>query len=313
MDGVTAAANRLVHDKKIKFILGPTAFFAAAASPVCDQNKIMRVLTWCCNTPGELDASTPYSFLGCNASVAVAVAATKYLKKTYPNVKKVALVTPDDGAVPHLIPKVKKLLENDGLSIVGDIIAYPNEMQDFSPISAKINAAKDADAVFQANGLGPHIGAIVKGLRQLGNKKPYAAALPTSLSEVVTIAGKEAAKDVFTIAISANEQGLQPLAKEICKRTVAKYGPDYSLYLTGADSLWDLKYAIEAAKSLDPTVVKAKWETMSKFETIFGPGTVGGEKIFGIKNHVVAHPQAVQILKDGVVVSGGIVDIGTIP
>ena len=32
MDGVTAAANRLVHEKKVKFILGPTAFFASAAA-----------------------------------------------------------------------------------------------------------------------------------------------------------------------------------------------------------------------------------------------------------------------------------------
>ena len=73
----------------------------------------------------------------------------------------------------------------------------------------------------------------MKGLRQLGYKKPYYAALPTALSEIVTIAGKEACKDVITNAISYNEPGLPPIAKEICKRTVAKYGNDYSLYLNG--------------------------------------------------------------------------------
>ena len=85
------------------------------------------------------------------------------------------------------------------------------------------------------------------------------------------------------------------------------------LYLTGADALFDLKYVIEAAKSLDPTVVKTKWESLSKIDTIFGPGVVCGEKTFGIKNHVVSHPQTVQILKNGVVVPGGIIDVGVIP
>jgi ABC-type branched-subunit amino acid transport system substrate-binding protein len=47
MDGVTAAANKLVFDKGIKFTLGPTAFFAAAAGPVCDPNKVLRCITWC--------------------------------------------------------------------------------------------------------------------------------------------------------------------------------------------------------------------------------------------------------------------------
>jgi branched-chain amino acid transport system substrate-binding protein len=313
LDGVTAAATRLVFDKGVKFIVGPTAFFSSGAGPVTDPNKVIRCVTWCCNTPGEMDASTPYAFLTCNASVAEAIVTAKFLKKTYPDVKKVAIVTPDDGGIPYLIPIVKKVIEAEGLSVVGDIVAYPNEIQDYSPIAAKINAIEDADAIFQANGLGPSVGAIVKGLRELGNNKPYAAALPTSLSEVVTIAGTEACKDVFTAAITANDPGLPPLANEICKRTVAQYGLDYSLYLTGADGLWDLKYVIEAAQSLDPTVVKAKWETMNTIETIFGTGTVGGDVTFGIKHHAVAHPWAIQVLKDGVVTSGGWLDIGVIP
>ncbi len=313
MDGVTAAANRLVYDKKINLILGPTAFFAAASGPVCDPAKALRVLTWSANTPGELDSSTPYSFLGANATITEIMAASKYLKKAYPNVKKVVVTTPDDGGVPILVPIAKELLKGDGLTIVGEPAAYPNEMQDFSPIAAKLNAVKDADAIFHINGIGPHVGGIVKGLRQLGNKKPYAAALPTSVSEVIMIAGKDAAKDVFAGSISANEPGLGPIAKEICKRTVAKYGADYSLYLTGADALFDLKYVIEAAQSLDPTVLKAKWESLNKIDTIFGPGLVGGEKIFGIKNHAVSHRQAIQIVRNGVGASGGVVEIGAIP
>ena len=313
MDGVTASLNKLVYDKKIKFIIGPTAFFAAAAGPVCDPNKVLRVITWCVNTPAEVDSSTPYAFLGGNGSVLTSVAATKFLKKNFPHVKKVAIVTPDDGAVPYVTPIAKKLLAAQGISVVGDVIAYPNEMQDFSPIAAKLNAIKEADAVFMQNGLVPHMGGIIKGLRELGNNKPYAGSLPARIGQVTTIAGTNAMKDVFSIAYTPNDPDMPPVAKEIIKRVVDKYGPEYQLEMSGPNCLWILKEVIEAAQSLDPTVVKGKWESMDEVDTIFGPAKICGDETFGIKHHVVASPQPIQMLKDGGEVSAGWIDLGVIP
>jgi len=305
MDGVAAATNRLVYDKGLKFIIGPTAFFAAATGPICDPNKVIRIPTWVVHSPGEVDSSTPYAFLGCNATVATAIGMAEYLKQAYPNVKKVTYVTIDDGTVPHMSSIAEKILNDKGIIIVGKPIVYSNDTLDFSPIAAKINANKGTDAVFHVNCVGPQVGNIVKGLRELGNNMPYAACMPTSLTEVVAVAGKEATKDVFVGAITAGDPDMAPLATEICKRTIAQYGSDYTLYLTGADGLWDLKQVMEKAQSLDPTVVKATWESMDTIETIFGTGTVCGDEIFGIKHHVVAHPQPIQILKDGKIVSGG--------
>ena len=310
MDGVTAAATKMVLDRNIKLMVGPIAFFAAAASPVCDPNQALRVLSWCTNSPGELDENTPYSFLGCNASVAEAMAGSKYLKQAYPDVKKVIVVNPDDGAQSFLMPTVIQSLENEGFEVL-DQIYYPNEMQDFSSIAAKINSYSDADATYQANGLGSAVSAIIKSLRELGNTNPYASALPTSLKELVILAGAENCKDVFACAISPDAE-LAPVAKEICNRTVAEYGEDYSLYLTAADALWDLKEAIEAAQSLDSTAIKDQWETMDTMDTIFGKGYLGGLETFGI-NHAMSHSQAVMVMKDGEAVFGTNVDIGRIP
>jgi branched-chain amino acid transport system substrate-binding protein len=313
MDGVTASLNKLVYDKKIRFVIGPTAFFAAAAGPVCDPNKVLRVITWCVNTPAEVDSSTPYAFLGGNGSVLTSVAATKFLKKNFPNVRKVAIVTPDDGAVPYVTPIAKKLLAAQGISVVGDVIAYPNEMQDFSPIAAKLNAIKEADAIFMQNGLVPHMGGIIKGLRELGNNKPYAGSLPARIGQVTNIAGVNAMKDVFSIAYTPNDPDMPPVAKEIIKRVVDKYGPGYQLEMSGPNCLWILKEVIEAAQSLDPTVVKEKWESMDEVDTIFGPAKICGDETFGIKHHVVASPQPIQMLKDGSEVSAGWIDLGVIP
>lgn len=313
MDGVTAAANRLVYDKGVKFIIGPTAFFAAAAGPVCDPNNVLRVITWCVNTPGEVDGTTPYAFLGGNGSVLTSVAATKFLAMNYPNVKKVAIVTPDDGAVPYVTPIAKALLGAQGISIVGDVIAYPNQMQDFSPIVAKLNGIKEADAIFMQNGLVPHMGAIVKGLRELGNNKPYAGSLPARMGQVANIAGVNSMNDVFSIAYTPDDSNMPPLAGEIIQKVTAKYGADYQLEMSGPNCLYILKEVIEAAQSLDPKVVKTKWESMDEVGTIFGQAKICGDKTFGIKHHVVASPQPIQILKNGKEVNAGWIDLGVIP
>jgi len=157
------------------------------------------------------------------------------------------------------------------------------------------------------------MGAIVKGLRESGNYKPFAGSLPARISQVVNIAGAEAMKDVFSIAYTPGDPDMPPVAKEIIDRIAAQFGADYQLEMSGPNCLWILKEGIEAAQSLDPTVVKEKLETMDEVETIFGKAKICGDESFGIKHHVIASPQAVQIFKDGVETSAGWIDIGVIP
>jgi branched-chain amino acid transport system substrate-binding protein len=312
MDGVTAALNKLVYDKEIDFIIGPTAFFAGAAGTVCEPNQVLRFITWCVNTPGEVDETTPYAFMAGNGSILTSVAVIKYFRDTYPDVKKLAFVSPDDGAPQILLPKLEKLLAAEGMSFVGEPILYPNEMVDFAPIVAKLNAIEEADAILMQNGLVPHIGAIVKGLREAGNYKPYGGSLPARISQVMTITGEDALKDVFTIGLTPGDPNMAPLAKEIIDRVVEQYGADYQLEMTAPNCLWVLKEAIESCQSLDPTVVKEELESMGEVETIWGTAKICGEETFGIK-HVVASPQSVQICKDGVETCAGWVDLGVIP
>jgi branched-chain amino acid transport system substrate-binding protein len=311
-DGVTAAANKLVYDEGIKLCIGPTAFFAPAAGAVCDPEKVLRMITWVVHTPGEVDASTPYSFMAGNGSLLTTTAAAKYLKEAYPNVKTVAIVTPDDGAPPFVIPIATKILAAEGISVVGDPVIYPNETQDFSAYVAKLNAIEEADAIFLQNGLVPAMGALVKGLRESGNDKPFAGSLPARISQVMTIAGESAMKDVFSIALTPGDPGMYPIASEIIDRVTAEYGADYQLEMTAPNCLWVLKEAIEACQSLDATDVKNQLESMDEIETIWGPAKICGEQTLGIK-HVIASPQTVQILKDGVETSAGWIDLGFIP
>jgi branched-chain amino acid transport system substrate-binding protein len=305
LDGVTAAANRLVFDKGVKLILGPAGFFSAASSPVTTPNKVLNIISFSTGQPGELDKTTPYTFQAYDGTAASFIAGVDFIKKRFPKVKKIAIVTADDGSAPYLKPVFQKALEAAGMSMAGDMVLFPNETQDFSPIAAKLNAIKDADAVGVGLGLPNHVGAIVKGLRELGNKKLVFQGVVCPFSVVAKIAGPEAAANVFLSSVTPNDPGNPRLMNDISKRLIAKYGPDTPVYLQSANSLWVLKQVIEAAQSVEPDAIKAKWETMNKVETFFGTGIVCGDVTTGIKHHVVTHPLPFQTLKNGKVVSAG--------
>jgi branched-chain amino acid transport system substrate-binding protein len=312
MDGVTAGANRLVDEEGIKFIVGPTAFYASASAPVLTPAKVLNILTWSTHSPGECDSSTPYTFITSHSSVPTTIAALTYLHQTYPDVQKVAVVCPDDGTDVNVLPKVAPLMENLGISRVGDVIKFGNEMVDLSPIVTKILALEGIDGVLIVNGLAPHFGAITKGLRAGGNYQPIAISTAAPIHEIVAIAGAEACKDVFVVSLNANDPENPPMLQEIVDRTIAKYGEDTSLQCRGANSLYIIKEGIETTQSFDPTVVRDWLQSQDTVDTLFGTGIICGEQTFGI-NHAIIHPLSIEISVDGQSVSAGWVDIGFIP
>lgn len=312
MDGVTAAANRLIYDKGINFIIGPSAFYTSAATPVTEPAKVLVVPTWNCNTPGELSGDTQYVF-AVDGNLAANIAAAKFLKQAYPDVEKIATILPDDGTGPFVEPMIRELLAAQGITVVGETIMYPNEMQDFSPIVAQINQLEGIDAVYHMIGVNPHVAAIVKGLRGGGNYLPYVTGLPTPVIEIALISGIESAENVSSVCAADGDPGNTPLMTDLFSREKTAYGEDYICKVAGVNSLWVLKEVMEAAQSLDPTVVKEKWESMDEVETMYGTGTVSGDETYGIKHHFVAHPQPIHRIKDGKVVHGGWIDIGALP
>jgi hypothetical protein len=255
-----------------------------------------------------MDASTPYGFLGMNGTLGILAGSVQVMKKEFPNVKKLVITTADDGAPPYMMPKVKKILEANGFSIL-DVILFPNEMEDFSPIAAKANAIKDADGFMNLLSSPVGVASIIKGVRALGNNKPYICVQTVPAADILAITGKEAGDNVITSGIAPLAKGNPPLIDEVFNRS----GKKPPMFLLNATGFWTLAKVIQAANSLDPTVVKAKWESMDKVETLFGPGFMGGTESYGIKNHAVSHPVPYNKLVKGAVVVGGWIPASRVP
>jgi branched-chain amino acid transport system substrate-binding protein len=310
-DGCTAGANRLVFDKKVKFVLGPGGFFGPAAAPVFNPNKVLYVLGFATTQPGALGADQPYGFLANNATVGFGIVAVKALKKEFPNAKKVALVMPDDGAAPYLVPAIKRVYALNGITMVGDVVLYPNEIQDCSPVAAKLDAIKDADAIQMTMGIPSHTGGIVKALRELGNNTPYIGPPGSNGTDVATIAGASNATNMVCIAMTPLDPSNPPLMNELLKRRTSD--PKTRYYANYPNLLYILVNMMKAADSLDPDVVKVKWEKSDFVDTIAGKGYVSGDLTYGIKHHAVGYPFPYQRVQDGKVVSSQWVETGPIP
>lgn len=313
LDGTATAANRLVYDKQVKFVVGPMGFFSDASSPVFEENKVLHVSTWVTAKPGELDETTPYGFLGHNSCLGCAQGALRAIKKEFPTVRTLLLGAPDDGAPPYFIPKVKRLIELEGgFEVVGETVLWPNEMLDFTPISAKVNSIEGADAMLQINGPEFQIAGITKGLRELGNYMPWIKFAPEYCGEIMDIAGKPASTNIMTAGYTPGAPGNPPLMDELYNRLAVRYGPG-KLNLFNPNSLYVLVNVIEAAQSLDPTVVKAKWESMDTVDTLYGEAVICGDEMYGIKHHAIIHPLPIQKLMDGEIVFGGWIDVPPLP
>lgn len=308
-EGTVAAANKLVYDRGVKFIVGPVAFWGSASGPICEANKVFNAIGFCTNTPGEVDKSTKYRLLGNNATMGNSYGLLQYIKKAHPEVKTVVVLNPEDGSARYLKPLFSKALEDNGISMVGDMIGYSLEMADFTPIAQKIARIK-ADAVFCPNGGDMHIGNLLKGMRELGDDRWLFYGSVALCSGIKSIAGESAAYKVTSGVVTPGAPGNAPQLEEYLNRYIAKHGEIKSIILQNSSALYIVPQLIEAAQSLDPTVVKDALQNIDEIKTLWGTGHLCGEETYGIRNHAVAHPYCVQYLDEkGEIRFGGWFDV----
>jgi ABC-type branched-subunit amino acid transport system substrate-binding protein len=305
LTGVAAAANKLIYDDHVQFVAGPDAFFGTGSSPVFAQAGVMDVIGFATNQPGEMDKTTPNTFLGHDATMEMCEGGIQVLKKFYPDVKSVVVVNPDDGSIPYLQPLMKDAFTAANITMVGDIIGFSNNTVDFNPIAAKIQAVQ-ADAVFQMNGEAPYVGNIVKDLRALGDNRPNICAQISNVYDVMNITGGAAAtNDVATLDPTADDPGNTSQMDAIVNMLTSQNGGKApTLILMNASALYTLASVIKAANSLDTQTVENQWTQMKTIDTMFGPGIVGGTQTYGIADHDVATPVPYQIVQNGQVQTG---------
>jgi branched-chain amino acid transport system substrate-binding protein len=290
LDGNTAAATKLVLDDKVQFVVGPGAFFNSATTPIFEQNKVLHVANYNGLNPAEMNKDTTYAFLGLDP-ITQQSASLKALKQYYPNVKNVCLAT-EDATYPAFEQGFKGVAARTGFTLSGDPVLYATNAEDYNPVASKI-LAQNPDAVWLAIGIDPSFFGIIKGLRTLGYEGPIC--FPIDAPSAIGALGDAATGLVGILS----KQLADPNIAAPMKRLLEMGDPNRHVFGLAPNALYMLKYAIEAADSLDPAVVKDKWETLTSIPTLYGDGFPSGNSMYGLTNHAWANPIPVCLVNDG--------------
>ena len=157
-------------------------------------------------------------------------------------------------------------------------------LEDYNPDASKIKA-QNPDGVWMPIGIPPSFGGITKGLRTLGYAGPIVC--PVDMPTHIALVGADLSTDLVGILSKSLDD---PNIAAPLKKLMEMGDPKRQIFGLAPNALYMLKYAIEAADSIDPTAIKDKWESMTAIPTLYGDGFPTGEQLYGLKNHAWAYP-----------------------
>lgn len=295
--GAISAANKLIQ-AGIKFIL-PPLFIPnnLAITPITEEAKVL-----CMKALGTLreqaNPNLPYSF-GVSTFVYNAPVCFDFLKQNYPNVKKVAIISPDDPAGITYNDITIKEAQKNGLQIAFQE-AFKIGTEDFYPILTKA-LEKKPDAIDVVFCIEPWSAGIINQSRELGFTGPiYAScAMLGDINMLKPMIKPEYAYNIFQISPDVQSPKMPAITKEYRLLVEQQTSTPFNTsHVTVFDAVYALVQGIEKAQSIDTGKVAKTLENMKSIDTAYGPGRMAGKDFFGV-NHVIRRPMAVSGYKDG--------------
>jgi len=258
-----AAVERLVHQDKVKFIVGDET--VDAWLPVTEPNKVVSVVM----TPSPAIHKPDFKYVfGSTFLNTRPPAIWGWFSQTHPNVKTWSGVFWDD-MLGHILAKQCQALGNSFGQKALDVIFAPNNTIDFSAITTKINASKPD--MFVTLGMGEIPAAnIMKGLNEVGWKGQYFFYVGIQTAILSTIIPLSMIEGMITSEDGIRLESPPPLAKELREKYIAKYGKWDDPSTLFINTWYCLISGLQQAKSLDPDKVAAVIGGGMKYETTEG-------------------------------------------
>jgi branched-chain amino acid transport system substrate-binding protein len=279
------AAEKLVNRDKVKFILGSQASAVIlAVQPITESNKILFLVN--SYAKEVLAPDKPYTFRMVLTSNEVLQGMYPWMTKTYPNMKNVAFVEPNDASGWSIEKDCKRLAEQNSVQVIFSQF-YERGTSDFYPLLNKLIVTNPDFVDFSGAPPGDQA-LIVKQLRELGYKGKTFSSTTMDPAEFCKIAGVQNAEGHISNTHDLLGAYTNEAQKKYYDDYIATYGkpfdpvtPKYQVYLD------ILVQAIEKSGSIDPTQVKDTMEKVDEWVTIFGPAKFGGKVHYGIKRQVI--------------------------
>ncbi|MBA7575270.1 hypothetical protein ES708_17091 [subsurface metagenome] len=207
-----------------------------------------------------------------------------YLVKNYPQVKRVAIIPPDDPGMDVPSEVAAQEAQKHGLEVVFQE-RYPGDTQDFYPILTKA-LDQNPDVIDGIGGLVFWGAGIINQSHELGFNGPLMWPAGTGDADFLnSMVQPEYANDILNGLPYVLSDEMIPLIKEL-RLLVEQTGTPFifdSTLITAAS--WVMLQGIEQAQSFDTDKVLAALENMTSYDTPWGKATWSGEDLGGL-NHM---------------------------
>jgi len=287
------AANRLVFEDKVKYIIGPVGSAPVLAiQPITEKSKV--ILLTLGFTSKALGLDKLYTFRPNVTTAEVSQPQIDWLVKTQ-GIKKVGALLPNDETGQQSAGDMEAAYKKAGATLSTKEF-FERDRVDFVPILTRM-MAQNIDTIELSVNSPTTAGLIVKQARELGFDGKVVRAGGPATPEIVNVAGKEAAEGMF-VHTPINAE--LPSTKAYAELYTAKYktpmnGFSPSFY-DGTNMLFE---AMRRAGTVSDTdKVRIELEKISDFNGALGKLNWTGKAVYGL-NHQLDAPFYVAEVKGG--------------
>ena len=288
------AAERLIFEDKVKFIMGAASMDTMGFQAVTEANKVMIF-----PVGGAIQASpkNPYTF---RSSFPVEIryeALYDFVKKRHPKLKRVALINPDTPIGQAYGKMARAGLEKNDFSVAASELAAAGS-SDFMPLLTGVLRKKIDIIDLGGNAGGSASALIIKQARELGYTGLIVSPVSLLSKTVLDVAGRKNLEGIYDNSFEPDD----PAVSAEFRQFLAKYAerfptPFNSLVSDYYDVASGFFSFLDGQDTLDTEVLKDRLAEY-KWEGVNGKLYWGGEKTYGIKRQVV-HADYFSIWKNG--------------
>lgn len=292
-DAVTAT-NRLIDQDDVKYILGPIGSASVLGmKPITEKNKVIMLSN--SYSSEALDAKTKYMFRVLPTTTEYNKQLIGWLKQNRPQLKRVAILSPNDATGWSTQNAQKSAYESSGFEVV-EAKFFERSQNDFRTLLTGI-LAKNVE-VFELDTVPPATaGLVIRQAREMGYKGQFTKIGGNNVAETVKSAGAENAEGTLVyFAADPASEAYGKLAKAYSK-VHDNAMDDFALFFYDATRL--LADAIRKAGVVDNTdAVLAQIEAAKSFDGIQGKIVWGGKDTYGV-DHQIATPAYLGVIEGG--------------
>lgn len=287
------AANRLVHEDGVKYIIGPTGSAPALAiQPITEKNKV--IIMTLAFTPKALGTDKPFTFRPILTTGEFSQPQIDWVAKVK-NVKKVGGLFPNDETGQQIAKDVDAAYQKGGAQLAGKEF-FERDRVDFVPLLTRVFASNVGGIELDGNSPAT-AGLLVKQAREIGFNGLIIRTGGPATPEIVGVAGKQAAEGIFVHSV------IDPKVPSLAKY-IDRYQKTYKQPMNGFspffyDGTHMLFEAMKKAGTItDTEKVKAELERIQNYEGVLGKLSWTGKEKYGV-DHQIRAPFYIAQVKDG--------------